>query len=203
MLSTHARDTPIYLFFNWCEAHAASDEGKWVFLFCTRNNNDLDVVQFVVNTLGSTAQAGFVFLLLPVLCHLKHIPLSQLPSYLLEGQLSTPQSALCIIAQASVIIITTMILCKAQWTIFFSCKTQAKQELHRIEEKVDILRGSKSHDVSIRDNWRCVSVADLQHDPVVISSLILPHSLYQSNKPNEIPWCQRIWDSQPLKYTVR
>ena len=46
----------------------------------------LFVVQFVVNTYGSLAQAGFVFLLLPVLSSLKNIPLRQLPNYLQEGE---------------------------------------------------------------------------------------------------------------------
>ncbi|KAK9789740.1 hypothetical protein WJX73_001036 [Symbiochloris irregularis] len=40
---------------------------------------------FVVNTFSSLAQAGFVFLLLPVLSSLRGIPLSGLPDYLLQG----------------------------------------------------------------------------------------------------------------------
>ena len=44
---------------------------------------DLDI--FVVNSFGSASQALFVFLLLPLLSHLKGIPFSQLPSYLSQG----------------------------------------------------------------------------------------------------------------------
>ena len=40
---------------------------------------------FVVNTFGSTAQALFVLLLLPLLSSLKGIPFQQLPSYFREG----------------------------------------------------------------------------------------------------------------------
>jgi drug/metabolite transporter (DMT)-like permease len=40
---------------------------------------------FVVNTFGSTAQALFVLLLLPVLSSLKGIPFQQLPTYFREG----------------------------------------------------------------------------------------------------------------------
>lgn len=42
-------------------------------------------LQFVVNTKGSLAQAGFVLLLLPVMSSLKGISFSQLPAYCAEG----------------------------------------------------------------------------------------------------------------------
>ena len=41
---------------------------------------------FVVNSFSSLAQAGFVFLLLPVLSSLRGIPLSGLPDYLMQGE---------------------------------------------------------------------------------------------------------------------
>lgn len=44
---------------------------------------DLDL--FAVNSFGSAAQAGFVFLLLPVLCSLRGIDLQDLPQYLSAG----------------------------------------------------------------------------------------------------------------------
>ena len=45
---------------------------------------DLDL--FAVNSFGSAAQAGFVFLLLPVLCSLRGIDLQDLPQYLSAGK---------------------------------------------------------------------------------------------------------------------
>ena len=48
------------------------------------NGQSLDL--FVVNSYGSAAQALFIFLLLPVVSSLRGISLSQLPSYLNEGE---------------------------------------------------------------------------------------------------------------------
>lgn len=41
---------------------------------------------FAVNSFGSAAQAGFVFLLLPVLCSLRGISFTELPQYLSDGE---------------------------------------------------------------------------------------------------------------------
>lgn len=51
---------------------------------------DLDL--FAVNSFGSAAQAGFVFLLLPVLCSLRGIDLKDLPQYLSAGKQGPVQS---------------------------------------------------------------------------------------------------------------
>jgi len=58
------------------------------------DGKDLDL--FAVNSFGSAAQAGFVFLLLPVLCSLRGIDHMQLPQYLGEGAVSVnpPKQAL-------------------------------------------------------------------------------------------------------------
>ena len=45
---------------------------------------------FAVNSFGSAAQAGFVFLLLPVLCYLRGLSLGEFPQYLMEGELIQP-----------------------------------------------------------------------------------------------------------------
>ena len=47
------------------------------------NGRSVDI--FVVNTFGSTAQALFVLLLLPILSSLKGIPFQELPSYFRQG----------------------------------------------------------------------------------------------------------------------
>ena len=55
---------------------------------------DLDL--FAVNSFGSAAQAGFVFLLLPVLCSLRGIDLKDLPQYLSAGKhVIQPMPPLC------------------------------------------------------------------------------------------------------------
>ena len=41
---------------------------------------------FVVNSFGSAAQGLFVFLQLPAISSLKNIPLSELPTYLSQGE---------------------------------------------------------------------------------------------------------------------
>lgn len=46
---------------------------------------------FVVNSFGSAAQALFIFLLLPVMSSLRHIPITELPNYLSQGGSVTAQ----------------------------------------------------------------------------------------------------------------
>ena len=43
-------------------------------------------MQFIVNSKGSLAQAGFVLLLLPVISSLKGIAFQNLPSYCMDGE---------------------------------------------------------------------------------------------------------------------
>lgn len=62
---------------------------------------DLDL--FAVNSFGSAAQAGCVFLLLPVISSLRGISFTELPQYLTEGEaalltLFSPASATSLIA---------------------------------------------------------------------------------------------------------
>lgn len=47
------------------------------------NGQSLDL--FVVNSFGSAAQALFILLLLPVVCSLRGIPITELPNYLSQG----------------------------------------------------------------------------------------------------------------------
>ena len=58
-------------------------------MLCDNMKPDMMAQTFIdhlaVNSFGSAAQAGFVFLLLPVLCYLRGIDLMQLPQYLREG----------------------------------------------------------------------------------------------------------------------
>ena len=58
------------------------------------NGKPLDI--FVVNTLGSGAQALCVLLLLPVLVSLRGLSLTELPQYVSDGERAGPQ-ALCVL----------------------------------------------------------------------------------------------------------
>ncbi|XP_002969295.2 protein CLT2, chloroplastic [Selaginella moellendorffii] len=58
---------------------------EFLFRNAAHHSEGRSVDLFVVNTLGSSFQALFVFLLLPVLSNMRGIPFSQLPQYLLDG----------------------------------------------------------------------------------------------------------------------